>query len=554
MLELLRIKDFALIDDVETELRPGLNVMTGETGAGKSIIVTALNLVLGMRASSEVVRTGSSEARIEALFNIEGNRRVAGLLDELGLEADQKELVLARTISKEGRSRCYANGALTTLGALASIGNELVDFHGQHDHQSLLRTDKQVELLDEYAGLTELRSNVGEDYGRLLEIRRALSELDKDERERARQIDFLTHEVNEIDSARLEPLEDERLRARKKIVINAEQLFSLSKQAYALVYSDDNSITDNLGLLRKSLGELADIDADFRPFAESLDDVHHKLEEIAYKLRDYSGTLEFDPGELDAVETRLHLINGLKRKYGESIAAILEYKDKCERELETLRSHDERLADAQQQHEHVLAECREKAKTLSEKRRRAARRLATKVKKELEALGMDKAKFDVSVSRRPDEALTSTGLDDVDFMLSANPGEPAKPLKQVASGGEISRVMLGLKTVLAEADDIPTLVFDEIDAGVGGAVARTVGAKLKAVADSHQVVCITHLPQIAATANHHIRVTKQPEKGRMVTRVASLDKEERIKEIATLLDGRKLSKISLQHARELLER
>ena len=554
MLELLRIKNFALIDDVETELKHGLNVMTGETGAGKSIIVTALNLVLGMRASSEVVRTGSSEARIEALFNIEGNRGVALLLDELGLKADDTELVLARTISKEGRSRCYANEALATLGALASIGNELVDFHGQHEHQSLLRTDKQMELLEENGGLTALRASFGEHYSKLLEIRRTLSELDRDERERARQIDFLTHEIKEIDSAKLDPLEDEQLRARRKIVVNAERLFLLSEQAYALAYSDDNSITDNLALLRKSLSELAEIDADFRPFADSLDDMHHHFEELAFKLRDYSGTLEFDPGELDAIETRLRLINGLKRKYGDSIAAVLEHREKCERELETLRSHDERLADAQQQHEHVLAECLAKAKTLSEKRKLAARRLTTKVKKELEVLGMKKAKFEARVSRRSDEKLAATGLDDVEFMLSANPGEPAKPLKHVASGGEISRVMLALKTVLAEADNIPTLVFDEIDAGVGGAVARTVGAKLRAVAGSHQVVCITHLPQIAATANHHIRVTKQAEKGRMVTRVASLDKEERVKEIATLLDGRKLSKISLQHARELLER
>jgi len=554
MLELLRIKDFALIDDLETELKPGLNVMTGETGAGKSIIVTALNLVLGMRASSEVVRTGSREARIEALFNIQDNGRISGLLEELGFEANDKELVLARTISKEGRSRCYANGALATLGALATIGNELVDFHGQHEHQSLLKTDKQMELLDEYAGLTELRAGFAQDYGKLLEIRRTLSELDKDERERARQIDFLAHEINEIDGAKLDPLEDEQLRARKKIVVNAERLFSLSKQAYAMVYSEDNSITDNLALLQRSLSELAEIDADFKPFVDSLDDLHHQLEELAYKLRDYSGTLEFDPGELDTIEARLQLINGLKRKYGESIAAILEHKEKCERELETLRSHDERFADSQQQHERTLAQCLKQAKTLSEKRKRAARRMASKVRKELEVLGMEKAGFEVRVSRRSDEELASTGLDDVEFMLSANPGEPEKPLKQVASGGEISRVMLGLKTVLAEADNIPTLVFDEIDAGVGGAVARTVGAKLQTVAGSHQVVCITHLPQIAATANHHIRVTKQPEKGRMVTRVASLDKEERINEIATLLDGRKLSKISLQHARELLER
>ena len=554
MLDVLRIKNFALIDELETELRPGLNIMTGETGTGKSIIVGALNLVLGMRASSEAVRSGASEARIEALFNVEAKPRIGGLLEGLGFGKDDRELVLARTISKEGRSRCYVNGTLATLSAVARIGNELVDFHGQHEHQSLLRTERQMGLLDEYAGLTELRCNLAENYGKLLEIRRALSELDKDERERARQIDFLEHEINEIDGAKLDPLEDERLRARRKLVVNAERLFSLTAQAYALLYSDEGSITDNLTTLRKSLDELAGIDTGFKAFVESLTEMDHQLEELSYKLRDYSGTLEFDPGELDAIESRLRLINGLKRKYGDSVAAILEHRDKCEQELAALRFHDERLADLQEQQEKILTECLAQAKKLSGKRKRTARELAAKVKKEIDALGMQNGKFEVRLSRRSDEELVSTGLDDVEFMFSANPGEPAKPLKEVASGGEISRVMLALKTVLADADDIPTLVFDEIDAGVGGAMARTVGAKLSEVARSHQVICITHLPQIAASADHHIRVTKRAEAGRMVTRAASLGKEERVKEIATLLDGRKLSEISLQHARELLER
>ena len=554
MLEILRIKNFALIDDLQAELRSGLNVLTGETGAGKSIIVGALNLVLGMRASSDVVRSGATEARIEALFNIEGKPRVSRLVDELGFENDGKQLVLARTIGAEERSRCYVNGALATLSALARIGNELVDFHGQHEHQSLLRTEKQMELLDEFAGVTPLRASLAEVYRKLLDIKGAIAQLDQDERERARQIEFLTHEVKEIDAAQLDPLEEDRLRDRRKIVANAERLFSLSEQAYQALHSEENSVVTNPAMLRKSLSELAEIDASFKPFVDSLDELQHQLDELAVTLRDYAGTLEFDPGELDAIETRLRLINSLKRKYGDSIAAILEYGEKCKRELAALESHDERLADLQQQRDKILSESLAQARKISDKRKRAARELATKVKRELDALGMPKATFEVRVDRRPDEELTATGLDDVEFMFSANPGEPPKPLKDVASGGEISRVMLALKTVLAEADDIPTLVFDEIDAGVGGAMARTLGAKLAEVARSHQVICITHLPRIAATANHHIRVTKESEAGRMVTHITTLDKEERIKEIATLLDGRKLSKISLQHARELLER
>jgi DNA repair protein RecN (Recombination protein N) len=554
MLYILRISDFALIDELQTELGPGLNVMTGETGAGKSIIVGALNLVLGMRASSDAVRSGATEARIEALFNIEAKPRVIGLVEELGFASDDSQLVLARVISKEGRSRCYVNGALATLSAVARIGNELVDFHGQHEHQSLLRTEKQMQLLDEYAGLTELRSDLAGKYEGLLETRRTLSQLDKDERERARQVDFLEHEIHEIDAAKLDPSEEDMLRERRKLVANAERLVSLSAQAYALLYSDEGSITESFTTLQKSLEELAGIDATFKGFSESLSDMEHQLEELAFKLRDYSGTLDFDPGEMDAIEDRLRLVNALKRKYGDSIAVILEHRDKCERELEALRRHDERLAELQEQEKKSLAECVALAKKVSGKRKRAARELASKVKREIEALGMEKGKFEARLSRRADEELVATGLDNLEFMFSANPGEPVKPLKDVASGGEISRVMLALKTVLADADDIPTLVFDEIDAGVGGATAKTVGAKLSEVARSHQVVCITHLPQIAASADHHIRVTKEAEGERMVTRAASLDEEERVKEIATLLDGRKLSEIGLQHARELLKR
>jgi len=554
MLDVLRIKNFALIDELEADLGSGLNILTGETGAGKSIIVGALNLVLGMRASSDVIRSGAAQARIEALFNIEAKPRIARLLEELGFANDDSQLVLARIISKEGRSRCYVNGALATLGAVSRIGNELVDFHGQHEHQSLLRTERQMGLLDEYAGVAELRGKLGDKYGELLEIRRTVSELDRDERERARQIGFLEHEISEIDAAKLEPSEEEQLRERKKLVANAERLVSLTGQAYALLYSEEGSITENLTTLQGSLDELAGIDASFRVFVQSLADMEHQLEELAYKLRDYSSTLEFDPGELDSIENRLRLINGLKRKYGDSIAAILEHKEKCVRELDTLRCHDERLAELQEQEKKVLAECLALAKKVSGKRKRAARELAAKVNKEIEALGMQKGKFEVDLSRRADEDLAATGLDDVEFMFSANPGEPVKPLKDVASGGEISRVMLALKTVLADADDIPTLVFDEIDAGVGGATAKTVGAKLNEVARSHQVVCITHLPQIAASADHHIRVAKEAEGGRMVTRAAPLGTEERVKEIATLLDGEKVSKISLQHARELLKR
>jgi DNA repair protein RecN (Recombination protein N) len=554
MLDVLRIENFALIDELQTELGPGLNIMTGETGAGKSIIVGALNLVLGMRASSDAVRSGAAQARIEALFNIEAEPRVIGLIEELGFASDDNQLVLARIISKEGRSRCYVNGALATLGAVARIGNELVDFHGQHEHQSLLRTEKQMELLDGYAGLSELRCTLAERYGELLEIRNALSQLDKNERERARQADFLEHEIKEIDAARLEPSEEEQLRERKKLVANAEKLVSLSAQAYALLYADEGSMTERLTTLRKSLEELAGIDASFKGFLEYLSEMDDQLGDLAFKLRDYSSTMEFDPGELDAIENRLRLVNALKRKYGDSIAVILEHRDKCERELDGLRCHDERLAELEKQEQKALAECLALAKKVSGKRKRVARELATKVRKEIEALGMEKGEFEARLSRRADDELVATGLDDLEFMFSANPGEPVKPLKEVASGGEISRVMLALKTVLAGADDIPTLVFDEIDAGVGGATAKTVGAKLSEVARSHQVVCITHLPQIAASADNHIRVTKEAEGERMVTRAASLDEEERVKEIATLLDGRKLSEISLQHARELLKR
>jgi len=554
MIELIKIKNFALIDELEVEFAPGLNVLTGETGAGKSIIVGALNLVLGQRASSDVVRSGSDAARIEAVFGGELPKQVKAALNEAGVEEQPDGLFLSRTVSRDDRSRCYANGSLVTARILSAVGDALVDFHGQHEHQSLLKPKNHLLLLDEYGSTSESRDRVAERCREVRALDRDIERMDTDERERARQLDFLTHELNEIDAAELEPGEEERLRARRKIIANAEQLTSSASRALDLLESEDGrSVSDMVGSYAREIGTLAELDERLGDLLSSSETVQSELAEAARRLRSYISELEFDPAELDAVESRLSLLGNLKRKYGGSVDEILDYGTRCADQIEQLGTHDKRLFELRAERDRIRAEAMETAGRLSKKRHQTGRKLAKNVVRELAALGMEGAAFEVAVTQDDPPALTETGIDTIEFMLAANPGEALKPLRHVASGGEVSRIMLALKTVLARVDNIPTLIFDEIDAGVGSTMAKNVGGKLRSVSASHQVVCITHLPPIAAAADHHIRVTKTRRDKRSVTGTVALEGESRVEEIARLLSGTDKSDIGLKHARELMK-
>ena len=555
MLETLRIQNYALIDDIEVSFRSGFNVLTGETGAGKSIIVGALNLILGARASSEALRDGARQGRVDAVFRLpSASRRLTEQLRQRDIEIDDDELILSRIITAEGRSRAYVAGNLVPVSVLAEVGDELVDIHGQHTHQSLLKPDRQLELLDAFAGSEGIVDEVAALVAELRRLGKAIAELESDDRERLRRVEFLRFEVNEINAANLEPGEEEELRARRNIIANAERICALASQARAVLYEGDESsaivaVDSALG----SLGELAGIDERFAPLVEQLSDVRASIEDIATQIRDHTSRLEFNPRELDELNERLDLIAKLKRKYGNTIEAILEYRDKAAVEINAFESRDKRFAEMQAQREKLREKTLKTARTLREKRKKAARRLDKQVTGALRELGMKVGRFKVAVS---ESDLTSTGIDRVEFFFSANPGEKVAPLRQVASGGEMSRVMLALKAVFAEADKIPTLIFDEIDAGVGGHIAGNVANKLRQLAQSHQTISITHIPQIAAAAQTHYRVSKSTHKiqgtPRTATSVTRVEGEARVEEIARLLDG-SVSEVSLGHARELLK-
>jgi len=551
VLETLRIRNYALIDELEVELGKGLNALTGETGAGKSIIVGALELVLGGRASAEMIRDGSKQARVDAVFRLsKPSRRLCALLKKHDLEWDGNELVLSRVITAEGRSRAYVSGSLVLVSLLAEIGDELVDLHGQHEHQSLLRPDRQLDLLDAFAGTAEAARDIGEKVARCREIEKTIAELEQEDRDRARRMDYLRHETHEIHAAGLQPGEEEELRSRRNLISNAERIYSLASGALATLYeSEDMPAVTAVDAALADLQELARIDDRFQTMAGRLAGVRAEIEECAAELRAYSNRLEFDPAELDQVNERLSLLSDLKRKYGGSVEAVIAYYDKAVAELNAFDTRDHRLAELSAQHDALQNEVRNLAAELSQKRHAAGKKLDKQVTSVLHDLGMKGGLFETSIRVG---GLTLSGMDQVEFLLAANPGEKPKPLRQVASGGEISRIMLALKAVFADADQIPTLVFDEIDAGVGGKIARNVAEKLRGLAASHQTICITHLPQIAASADHHFCVSKETIMDRNVTSLQRVEDLPRIQEVARLLDG-SVSEASLRHAKELIK-
>jgi len=535
---------------VEVDFQPGFNVLTGETGAGKSILIGALNLVLGARSTGDVLRQGTDKAQIDAIFLLPRlSRRLKDLLKAHDLTLDGPELHLSRVITKDSRSKGYVNGAMVPISVLSDIGDELVDVHGQHDHQSLLKSDRQLELLDAYAGteddVSSLRGQV-ESYRALME---RIEVLANDDRDRTRQMEFLRFEVTEIDEAHLEPGEGEALKARINLITNSETIFQAAQRAYTTLYEqEDGAVVDLLGLANRELDELAEIDERFTPLAAQLTEAQAAIEAIASELRGYTEELEFDPEELNELNRRNALIGALKRKYGGSVEEILAYRDKAAAELDSYENRDEQLAALKKEAAALRTAIESAGKLLTAARQKAARKIEKEVTAALQDLGMKGAQFEAFL--QPVD-MSLSGFDRANFQLAANKGESMKPLKQVASGGEISRIMLAIKTVLAKADTIPSLIFDEVDAGIGGDVARKVAQKLRAIASSHQVLSITHLAQIAAVGDAHFTVAKASTNGRTKSQVSPISGEAREKEIARLLDG-SISKVSLDHARELL--
>jgi DNA repair protein RecN (Recombination protein N) len=563
MLKELNIKNFAIIDQVRVEFTPGLNVFTGETGAGKSIVVDALNLALGERANPDLIRTGSTEAVVEASFELNGRARkdIAALLEEQGIAMHAGEdLIVRRVLSAAGKNRIYVNGSLANLATLAALGAGLADIHGQHEHQSLLSPDRQMEMLDSFGDLDELAATVGSFYRRLLDVRKDLAELQTGERERAQREEMLRFQKSEIEAAMLKPGEDEELANEQKVLSNAEKLAGLAALVDETLYASDGSVLSGLKKAADSLKEIVEIDSRLAGAMELCESGRAQLEEAAREISSYREGVEFDPGRLEQIGDRLDLIRKFRKKYGNTIEEIIEFGAKAAAELDRMERSTEEIEKFKSEIQAIKFGLTDKAAELTRKRAAAARELEKKAEAELGHLGMKKTTFTVKITQEPGGdsldglKLGPRGADRVEFLIAPNPGEDPKPLARTASGGELSRIMLALKTILVEGDSIPTVVFDEVDAGIGGAVAEEVGKKLRRVATKRQVFCITHLPQIACMATSHYGVAKSVKKDRTSTEVRLLDEKERVDEIARMLGGKTITEATIRHAEEMIER
>ncbi|MEK6641578.1 MAG: DNA repair protein RecN [Nitrospirota bacterium] len=554
MLVELRIVNFALIEQLSLQFQSGFTVLTGETGAGKSLLIDAIALLVGGRASTDQIRSGEDEAQLEAAFSLPDTHP---LLQRLRLQdiigQNESELILRRVLSRSGRHRVYVNGSLYPLRVLEELGGTLVDIHGQHEQQSLLATTKQLEALDGFGRLTELREQYEHTYQGWKELRRELEALQFDIVDRGKREDLLRFQVQEIEQAGLLPDEEEQLRSERQRLTHANRLRELAHEAHAELQADEQAVLTRLGRVGRTLTELVQIDPAMGDCEHIATESAIPLKELAGRLRDYAQRLEADPARQAVVEDRLDLIQRLKKKYGGSAEAVIATGQRVQEELQLLDNHQERTAELTAQLDAEAHRLRTLAQQLSQKRTDAAKRMTISVEAELAALKMEQAIFQVMVSRdESPEGIGPTGCDRVELLLSSNPGEPPRPLGRVASGGELSRIMLALKTVLAEMDQVPVLVFDEIDTGVGGAVAAAMGTKLRTLGSFHQVFCITHLPQVASQAEHHLLVEKGLDGQRTSTSVRMLKGMGREEEIARMLGGSIITKKVRETAAELI--
>ena len=552
MLRELRIRNFAVVENVTVAFTPGLNVLTGETGAGKSILIDALLLLRGARAQTDVIRADADAATVEAVFQLPRSGAAATVLEETGLSADDGELVIRRELTRAGRHRAFVNDSAVTVALLERLGEHLVDVHGQHEHQRLLEPIRQLELLDRFADVDELGERVS---GLFAKFRAAREEVERTrgaERDRAQREDLLRFQVSELDAARLRIGEEEELRAERRRVQHAERFASGLAEVASLLDEEPHSVRGRLARALRVLGDLGRLDAAFATAGEGLDAARIHVDDALTMLRSLRDGLVEEPGRMEAIDDRLDALARLKRKYGDSEAAMLRHRDEAVAELDRLARHDEVLAAQERTVAELGGELVAAAEALSERRAAAASRLAARAEKQMRALGMERAVFRIAVERAPVAAVGARGLDTVEFALSTNAGEEVRPFARVASGGELSRTMLALEAVLARADRVPTLIFDEVDAGIGGRVAATVGETLVASAHGRQVLCVTHLAPIAALADHHLVVMKSVRGGRTRATVAALSEDERVAEIVRMLGGEAASAAARRHARELL--
>lgn len=568
MLRELLVREFALIDELRLEFDTGLNILTGETGAGKSIIIDALGLVLGGRFSSEMIRSSSESCLVEAVVEPDFKPSLTEVLARLGIAVESGDaLILSREVSRSGKSRCRVNGQTVNVGNLAEVGACLVDIHGQHDHQSLLSSDQQLDILDRFGGvnLAGLRQEVLTLYERRMAAFREFRALQVDETEKARRLELLGFQLQEIDDAHLKPGEDEQLEREAEILGSGERLFEACARSHFLLYGGDDQAAPAatlLGQARNHLEPLSLVDERLKPIVQMILEAAAQAEEAARELRNYQDHIDFSPERLAEVQTRLDEIGKLKRKYGGSLEAVMEFAEKARAEVNGYASREERLDQLEKELVLIEKEFARLGGDLSAGRQKAATALEDAIARELADLNMQKTRFLVSFSRRPSPdgvewqgerfAVGPQGFDEVEFLVSPNPGEEPKPLARIASGGELSRMMLALKAILGMVDEIPTMIFDEIDAGVGGRTAQAVGEKMLFISQYRQVICITHLPQIASMARRHFLIEKHTDGDRTAVNVRPLTYKDRVDELARMLGGAEVTDLTRKHAQEMI--
>ncbi len=567
MLKSLSIRNYALISELSLELSPGLVIITGETGAGKSIIIDALSLILGVRANAEEVRSGADKAVVEGVFAVSGNKRVRSLCEESEIDCAD-ELIVRREVSAKGQSRCFLNDTPVPLALQKQIGEALVDLHGQHEHQSLLRTEMHVGMLDDFGGLGGMVTEFDQAFRAYRSKTRDLEELRLKEKQLREKKDFFDFQIREIDVVAPKAGEEEELERELKILENAERLFGSTGKIYEMLYEGEQSVRDQLVVVRNQLLQLAEIDDRFKEAAGECESAEAVVSELARFIQSYNAKVEFTPDRLEELRERLGRIALLKKKYGGTLTAVLEHREKIGKESALAENFEGVIRDLQRKTDGHQAECAVLAQRLSAKRHDISRRIEKGIVDELKRLGIQHGQFQVRIAQEEagddDHAaltvplgkkrvkLNARGYDTVEFLISTNLGEEPKPLVKVASGGEVSRIMLALKSILAKSDRLPLMVFDEIDVGVSGRIAQAVGLSLKSLSAFHQVVAITHLPQIAGLADVHFVVTKSERSGRTSTTIRKLTLEDQVKEVAKLMSGAEVTEAGLASARELM--
>ncbi len=562
MLSELRIKNFVIIDDLKIQFGKGLNILTGETGAGKSILIDALSGILGDKMTTDMIRSGFERATLEGVFDITSAPQVRTILDDAGIDYDDSTLVLRRELYTNGKGRCFANSAQIPISRLQEISEYLVDIHGQNEHQNIVKIAKHRELLDSFAGHHDIVEKIGALHARLQDLKTRIASFEMDEKEKARKTEYLSFVIKEIDSSRLSSGEEDALRNESTLLQNAEKLFTEINTSSSLL-KGEGGIIPRLKKVDQSISSISDYDSHLSSVLENIKEALYSMEDAAASLRDYEKNIHFSPERINEVEERLSLISSLKKKYGNSIQEILDYAEKSGKELEAISSSDEEIEKLRAEYKAAVKIARETALDLSERRLKAAKNLEDKVMAELSDLGMKGTVLRISIKREISAEgeiehenkkymLYPHGLDRIEFLLSANEGEDLRQLRKAASGGEMSRIMLALKKVILAADIVESLVFDEVDAGIGGKVAEVVGRKLKSLAKERQVLVITHLPQIAAMSDIHFNVQKENINSRVVTSVKRLGGNERVREVARMLAGEKITDLSIKHAEELI--